>query len=407
MRKKCSENIISFLLDNDSFMKWIIDPTPELNKFWEGEMHVNDELKESVHILKDIIKNIKVDEPTLSTDEKMLIWNKIEQNISQDKKVRKKTFLRRWVQAVSVAALVVMLAGGYFYITRNKTEIEIDYASMLDGNQPAQSGDISLILSNNQVVNIQKNSSQVVYDEKGRVNVDSQEIENVESEKSSLNQLIVPYGKTTFLTLSDGTKIWVNSGTKLIYPTVFEENKREIYLVGEVYLDVTKDEDRPFVIKTNHMDVNVLGTKLNVSAYSDANAQSVVLVSGAVNVKSKELKGNYKIYPSQMYSYDITSSKADIQKVDVDNYVSWIHGYLMLKSENLDSVLRKLERYFNITFVYDAKSFNNIRVSGKLDLKGTPENALKYIGVATPIHYQIKGNEIIVESTSKNKNTNP
>lgn len=400
MRKNCSDNIISSLLDDDLFLKWIIEPTPELDMFWENEMNRDDALKNNVYTLKDIIKNIKIEEPALSADEKKLIWEKIEQNIGSDK-VKKKFFLKRWVQAASAAAIVLLLAGGYLYISTNKTEIELDYASMLHNHQAAQSGDISLILSDNKVVNIQKDSSQVVYDDKGRINVDSEQIEGTENAKPSLNQLIVPYGKTTFLTLCDGTKIWVNSGTKLIYPTVFDDRKREIYLVGEVYLDVTKDEDRPFIIKTNHIDVNVLGTKLNVSAYNDANAQSVVLVSGAVNIKSKELEGSYKIYPSQMFSYDIASSKADIQKVDVDNYVSWIHGYLMLESESLDLVLQKLERYFNVSFIYDSKSLNNIRVSGKLDLKGTPENALKYISVAAPISYKTNGEKIKIETTSK------
>ncbi len=400
MRKNRSDNIISSLLDNDLFMKWIVDPTPELDVFWQNEMNKDHELKDNIYTLKDIIRNIKIEEPTLSTDEKKLIWETIEQNIGRGK-VKKKFFLRRWVQAASVAAIVLLLSGGYLYVSMNKTEIELDYASMIDDHQPAQSGDISLILSDNKVVNIKNDSSQVVYDDKGRVNVDSEEIEGTENGKPSLNQLIVPYGKTTFLTLSDGTKIWVNSGTKLVYPTVFDDNKREIYLVGEVYLDVTKDENRPFVIKTNHIDVNVLGTKLNVSAYNDTDAQSVVLVSGAVNIKSKELKGNYKIYPSQMFSYDTSSSKADIQKVDVDNYVSWIHGYLMLESESLDLVLQKLERYFNVPFIYDTKGLSNIRVSGKLDLKGTPEDALEYIGITAPISYKINGGKIKIETTSK------
>jgi transmembrane sensor len=400
MRKNRSDNIISSLLDNDLFMKWIVDPTLELDVFWQNEMNKDHELKDNIYTLKDIIRNIKIEEPTLSTDEKKLIWETIEQNIGRGK-VKKKFFLRRWVQAASVAAIVLLLSGGYLYVSMNKTEIELDYASMIDDHQPAQSGDISLILSDNKVVNIKNDSSQVVYDDKGRVNVDSEEIEGTENGKPSLNQLIVPYGKTTFLTLSDGTKIWVNSGTKLVYPTVFDDNKREIYLVGEVYLDVTKDENRPFVIKTNHIDVNVLGTKLNVSAYNDTDAQSVVLVSGAVNIKSKELKGNYKIYPSQMFSYDTSSSKADIQKVDVDNYVSWIHGYLMLESESLDLVLQKLERYFNVPFIYDTKGLSNIRVSGKLDLKGTPEDALEYIGITAPISYKINGGKIKIETTSK------
>ncbi|MFV0588044.1 FecR family protein, partial [Bacteroides reticulotermitis] len=392
--------IVTTKQHNHLFMTWIAEPTPQLDTFWETEISNNHELKHRIYTLKDIIKNIKIEEPTLSTDEKKLIWATIEQNINKGK-VKKKFFLRRWVQAASVAAIVLLLSGGYFYVSTNKTEIELDYASMLDDHQPTQSGDISLILSDDKVVNIKNDSSEVVYDNKGRINVDSEEIKGTENAKSALNQLIVPYGKTTFLTLSDGTKIWVNSGTKLIYPTVFNDSKREIYLVGEVYLDVTRDESRPFVIKTNHIDVNVLGTKLNVSAYNDADAQSVVLVSGAVNIKSKELEGNYKIYPSQMFSYDTSSSKADIQKVDVDNYVSWIHGYLMLQSESLDLVLQKLERYFNVPFIYDSKGLKNIRVSGKLDLKGTPEEALQNIGVTAPIGYKTNGGRIMIETTSK------
>ncbi len=256
--EKYLNDIIYSLLDDDSFVQWVLcPPTLELNMFWEDEFSKSNELRESAYILKNIIKKFKIEEPALSADDKQVIWKNIQQGISRDKK--RKTLWRRYMQVASVAVIAVLLSGGYLYVVNNSKQIEIDYASMLnDSIGMPSSNNISLILSNNKVVDIQRDSTNVIYDEEGRVNVDSEQIEDTETGKASLNQLIVPYGKMTSLTLSDGTKIWVNSGTKLIYPSVFEKNKREIFLVGEIYLDVVKNEKSPFIIKTNHMDVNVL-----------------------------------------------------------------------------------------------------------------------------------------------------
>jgi ferric-dicitrate binding protein FerR (iron transport regulator) len=103
------------------------------------------------------------------------------------------------------------------------------------------------------------------------------------------------------------------------------------------------------------------------------------------------------MYPGQMLSYGTRTGKVDLGEVDVNNYISWIYGYLLLQSESLDRVLQKLERHYNIPFVYDAADFRNIYVSGKLDLKGSPENALKYISITAPISYTISGGKINVE----------
>ncbi len=121
------------------------------------------------------------------------------------------------------------------------------------------------------------------------------------------------------------------------------------------------------------------------------------MVSGAVNVKSKELKGTYDIYPDQMFTYGVDSDKADVRKVDVNNYISWIYGYLLLQSESLDRVLQKLERHYNISFTYNTSDFKNIYVSGKLDLRGSPESALNYISITTPITYTINDDTIKIE----------
>jgi ferric-dicitrate binding protein FerR (iron transport regulator) len=400
-------NSIHSLLDNDLFIQWVIHPDPELDAFWENEINKHEKLKENSYTLKNILKKLAVEEPSLSIEEQNLLWNNIKTAIDRretEKKENKKFPIRKWIQAAAaVAAVLLLLAGGYrIYITTGNITTEINYTSMLDdGENSLQSENISLILPDDKVLDIRNDSSTVIYDPKGKVSINSEEIDASKSKNAALNQLIVPYGKTTTLTLSDGTKIWVNSGSKLIYPSVFDKEKREIYLAGEIYLDVTGNKERPFVIKTKHIDISVLGTKLNVSAYNDEAIQSVVLVSGRVSVKSKEMKGNYDIFPNQAFAYDVVSEHVDIREVNINNYISWIYGYLFLQSESLDYVIQKMEKHFNIPFTYNAKELKNIRVSGKLDLNKSPEDALKYIGIAAPISYETEENHIKIERISK------
>jgi hypothetical protein len=344
--------------------------------------------------MKHILKIFQVKEPVLSDTDKQVLWERIEKIISG--KQQEKVFLRSWTGIAATFAVLLSLAGGAYWFFRSQTVSPVDYISMLNETQTLQSNSISLILPDNEIVAIQDEHSDVVYDSDGQININSQPIKKDynKSEGIILNTLVVPYGKTLSLTLNDGTKVWVNSGSTLIYPTVFEKNNREIFLTGEVFLDVAKDKTRPFTIKTNRMDINVLGTKFNVSAYNDDPVQSVVLVSGAVSVKNKSRKEeDYVIRPGQMFSCDLTSNNVNIQEVDVNYYTSWIHQYLLLQSESLDRVLRKLEKHFNVPIQYQATDFASIYVSGKLDLNGSIENALDYIGITTPIRYQKNNND--------------
>lgn len=395
-------NIIEELLKDKSFIQWIINPTPELDKLWKQRTQNNKQLQETIKDLKDILKNIQVKEPEISTEDKKTIWSNIERelHIQQSKRKHKRTFI---VSLISAAAVITLLFAGYWlWDLEISNEKEINYSAYItDDEEIMKTGNINLTLSNNKQIDIEKDSTVITYNAKGQVNIDSKKIQEEETTTGNdaliLNQLIVPYGKSTSLILSDGTKIWVNSGSKIIYPSVFDKKKREIFLTGEAYMDVQPDKSAPFIIKTDHININVLGTKLNISAYKDDEIQSVVLVSGSVEVKSKEMKGSYKIEPEQMFAYGTVSNDINIQKVNTDHYISWIEGYLLLRSENLDVVLQKLSRHFNVKFDYNREEFKKIYVSGKLDLKANIEEVLKLISITTPISYSIGENQITIK----------
>lgn len=396
METDSSYQVISVLLDDKQFSEWIIKPTPELDAHWEERMDKDEDLKKNVMALKGILEKIKVVEPSLTPEDKRLVWQQIEKKIlAQERK--KNRFRGFWTTMAAAAAVVVFMAGGYWLLSNNNRYInDTDYSlfAEMDG-QLMKSKNINLILSGNRKIDIDKDDEVITYSHKGEIKVGREQVAR-EAETPQLNQLIVPYGKTTSLILSDGTKVWVNSGSKLIYPVVFEKNKREIFLTGEAYFDVTKNKKAPFIIKTNHIDVNVLGTKLNVSAYSDDSHQSIVLVTGAVEVKSKELKGPFKIMPNEKLAYGVATKKVDVQKVDVNHHISWVNGYLWLQSEELGNLLHKIERYYNQTFIYNSEELKDTYVSGKLNLEVNLKEVLDNISITTPIAYIIEEDGIAV-----------
>lgn len=394
-----SGKIIKELLDNEKFIQWVLRPTPELNHYWEQQTNNNEELRTNIGTLKNILEKFEVKEPSLSNNDKQIIWKNIEAGINKQEQKQKK--LRKlFISAGSVAATILLVAGGWWYFTYQLTNVnEVDYSAYnaIDESM-LKSGNINLVLSDEKVIDIEKDSVTIAYDSKGSININSEKIAETKPEATTvqMNQLIVPYGKSSSIILSDGTKIWVNSGSKLVYPTVFERNKREIFLSGEAYMDVTRNENAPFIIKTNHLDVNVLGTILNVSAYGDDDVQSVVLVTGAVEVKSKELKGTFKIYPEQMLSYATPSNDVNVQVVDVERYTSWVNGYLLTERESLNNVFQKLERHYNLKFNFDRNEFRHKTVSGKLDLISI-EEVLERISITVPLIYKVADDHVDVQ----------
>jgi len=236
------------------------------------------------------------------------------------------------------------------------------------------------------------NRAEVVLGRNGRLSIrtakgDLISFSGRSSSEKQYGQLIVPGGKRATVVFTDGSKINIRPGSKVIFPVQFQEKKREVFVEGEAFLEVAKNKHWPFVVKTAKMAVEVLGTSFNVSAYPRHREQSVVLVTGSVKVSSGD--GNaLKIKPNQRYSFDKKSQTESVDHVDVYPYISWKDGILSFSSEDLHTVLDKLSSYYGVTFDYQTDALADIRLTGKLDLNNSVEEALKVIATTSPIQYQ-------------------
>ena len=312
----------------------------------------------------------------LSENERYMLWRRIERSIGYTIFVRH----YKWAAAASIAVLLV--ARILFSGQNNHTERDIMAFVSHQTDSLLYGGDIQLILSEQQVVIVEGKEAIVTYDS-ASVQVGVETISK--NEIAEFNQLMVPHGKSSVLTLHDGTKIWVNAGTRLVYPVEFEANKREIYVNGEIFLDVAPDAQRPFMVRTNDFRIQVVGTRFNVQAYASDDQSRIALETGSVKIISGNADDGVLLSPNKMYEQD-KSGHSSVQDVDIRKFTSWIHGLYMFESERLDVILKRLERYYGTEIVFD-QAVSEIRCSGKLDLKDRLEDVLTTISMAAFVQY--------------------
>jgi len=381
------------LLSDDYFIEWLLSPDVENEKFWAELREKDPALKEKIDEARSFVRHLQHDIklPDFTLEDEVDLWHSI--NIRNDESKKKKTSYHLFRIAAGVAAMVCLCFWGTweFYL---KDKQEINYLSIIESIESANnlSKEVELVLSEDKKIAISEKESQVEYGQEGDINVNSQKVADVIKEKDhtkTLNQLIVPYGKRSSITFSDGTRIWVNSGSKVVYPVAFGKEKREIFVEGEVYLDVMHDEKWPFIVKTQQMDVSVLGTSFNVSAYKDDPNLQVTLVEGKVKVNT--INNHSEILsPNQQFNYDFQTDKSIVQAVDVNSYIAWKSGYYQFKEQPLNIVFQKLSRYYGIQIEWD-EVVGKLICSGKLDFKDDLNEVLSNLENAAPIQVAYSG----------------
>lgn len=378
------------LLSDDFFLESEQHPTPDNQLFWANLEKENKSLAKELKIARNFLASIKknASQSSLSSKDELKIWNRIHQeNHRHDNR-----HIRRFKTGLSIAASIALLIGiAYYYLVpSNKQENATNYLAILENSQQVEdpSGEVQLILSDNEKIAINGKETQVEYQKDGTLNINTKEEKKLHTDKSAdltktFNQLIVPAGKRSTITFQDGTKLWVNSGSKVIYPVNFDKDKREIFAEGEIFLDVSHDNRRPFIVKTKELDVTVLGTQFNLSTYKTEKQVQVVLVSGKVEVQTHGYEKNV-LTPNQLFLYNTETHEKNIKQIDVSEYIAWKDGYYQFTKQNMEVVLRKISQFYEVDIQWSPE-LKELSCSGKLDMKNNLNEVLKALQKAAPI----------------------
>lgn len=213
-------------------------------------------------------------------------------------------------------------------------------------------------------------------------------------------EITVPFGQMSQLILSDGTRVWLNSGTTFRYPDRFAESNRQVMIEGEAFFIVTKMSGNPFTIQTDDLQIEVLGTSFNLSAYRSDASTTVTLVEGSVSVNDVTGKLIAQLKPGQMATKQKEGKALRISEVNTDFYAAWTEGKIYFENERLAEIALKLERWFNVEIVFKEEALKSYRFSGTI-LKNKPiHQIMDALQMLAPIGFRYE-----VKITGKDKIT--
>lgn len=302
--------------------------------------------------------------------------------------------LYRWAAAVVLPVLIAI--GGYWELSNSlsvKEQVE-DLAAIKPGKQRA-----ILRLSNDEVMKLTGDRIQNVKIAEG-VNImnDTTGVvypEQIAAHETEVHTLEIPRGGEYSITLSDGTVVYLNSGSKLRYPVAFGDGKREVYLSGEGYFKVTKDTERPFWVITDNLSIKVYGTSFNVNTYKEKIVRTV-LVEGKIGIRTKDVSAEFRVLPGEMAVYDIRTQTMNIQSVDVYPYIAWKDHIFAFENESLEEIMNTLSLWYDIDVFFQKPSLKDLHFTGHLGRYENISSLLDAISFVTQVRFSIKGRTIIV-----------
>lgn len=381
-----------FLL-NEDFIKWRLFRTEELEDQWSDFRSHNQHLEQSLDEAVARFDALKMNRISLPDRDKDRIYQSVLQEVDRYERRR-----RRWLKIGQSAAAAVLLACIFsvtLFVMRDGQDSSHDGPAdgvmtdeMLRGEGVyIQSGEQKVNIINNSHIELTKDAKALVIAADSAADGGKEMLLSA----TALNKLVVPYGKRSNLALPDGTKIKVNSGTKVEFPAQFKGNTREIYVSGEIFIDVAKDLQKTFIVHTPDMDIHVCGTSFNVSAYNDDAKKTVVLVNGKIKIKTPE--GGTSLLPNE--KADLEGSNITKEKVDVSEYVSWTNGIFEFNKAPMSDILKRIGRYYNVRFESSNDMILNDKTySGKLFLSDNLDSVMVSISSISSTAYR-RENSII------------
>lgn len=200
-------------------------------------------------------------------------------------------------------------------------------------------------------------------------------INSVFVHQQNFHEILVPFGESAELILADQTHVWLNSGSKLIYSSDFGTGNRTVELSGEAFFDVYPDKSKPFIVKTDKIQIKVLGTNFNVKALPNSRTIDVTLVKGSVCLEKSSGEVISRLKPNQRAVFNKESQTLNISTVDTKLYTSWKEGILYFQDKTLEEIASNIESWFNIKIVFDDPALKNIKYTGAI-LKNKPIDQL-------------------------------
>lgn len=370
-------------IENPKFLQWIFHNNRLVDQYWEQYLLEHPEEEAQILELKARLSELKYSDETMLQIEKEDIAQNVISRINLDlEKNKRQSIFISFLKYAAVAIVFAAIGGLVVYMNTGKESIYQQLAGQM-AHIPSEGQGPLLITSSGENVDLKKSNSSVDYTRNGAIVLNNDSVIKAANDiPNVMNQLVIPYGNQSKLILSDNTVVWLNAGSRLVYPTFFNGKTREVLLFGEAFFEVSKNAEKPFIVKTSDIEIKVLGTQFNVSAYAEDKVIQTVLKEGSVAIRQNNatfFDREILLKPNQMASFSKSSNETKLYDVDASYYTLWTKGLLSFDDVDFNRILKKVERFYNITVDFSEPVLGTIRISGKLDLKQNKDEVLEYL----------------------------
>lgn len=319
-----------------------------------------------------------------------------------------KHIIRAWYQVGVAASILAMLSIGLFFYTNRTIDKSVallksktineksvikpggDKAvlTLSDGSKIILEDAKKGLLANQAGVSIQKTADgELLYSFAKNVNSVSETL----PQEVIYNKIETPFGGKYQINLPDGSKVWLNSASTLRFPALFSGNTREVELNGEAYFDVAKNPNKPFKVITKDQIVEVLGTQFNINSYSDEETFKTTLIEGSVKIIYKDKV--VLLSPGQQFQPSMKSSK--VIEADTEEVTAWKNGYFLFKDEDIQSIMRKVSRWYNVEVNYSG-NIPDVGFGGNISRSKDINEVLNVLQLTNAVHFKVEGRRITV-----------
>jgi ferric-dicitrate binding protein FerR (iron transport regulator) len=377
-----SDFINKISLENEKLLKdWI-------NESQENKLTYKETIKLLIHA-KDTELVKEIDE--------VKAWAIINRNTTSKKQ---KIFRLNFYKYAAAILIPVLLSGMIYYLTFYKSNNDYQKAFALLENMKPGTQKAILTLSDGQKLFLEnRKQNKVLLKNDFREIKDSSNIlvyksiiksQNLEK----MNNVYVPRGGEYKVILSDGTKVWLNSDTKFEFPMMFVGNKRVVALKGEAFFEVAKDKTKPFIVKTKGVDVEVLGTSFNISAYEKDDNIRTTLVEGSVKV----ISSTEEMLLTPGFQSEYSENKLVMKEIDTDLYTTWKDGVFKFENIRLHDLTTKLGRWYNVDFFFDNDKLKELKFNGAVKRDKPLSVILNILRETNYIDYDVNTNTILIKN---------
>ena len=341
------------------------------------------------------------------------IFGKIQENISSvDEDRYNPSFY--YLKSISIAAIILLFisTGLYFYSNRVISEpeqfTEIDVRNdilpgynkailtLADGSKISLDDAANGLLASQGNIAITKtDNGQIVYEKN---NVDKSKFI---SHRSAINTIQTPKGGKYQIRLPDGSKVWLNSASTLIYPTTFAGNERKVQLKGEAYFEIAPNKNVPFRVESDNQIVEVLGTHFNINSYDDEDYVKTTLLEGSVKVilssNPNEISKTKLLKPGEQSLTKSSQSGIRIENADTEKAVAWKNGYFKFRNTPIKEIMREIERWYDVELIYEGKIPSD-EFTGFISNDVKISAVLKIMEESGGVKFSVKGKKLKVKS---------